>query len=168
MALTVVLSVGLDPQLLETRNLVLQSAGYIFVSAYSIKEAVERFQQGDFDLVLLCHSVPAKEKDHLFCWIRASGSRIPVVCVSGNPCPGDVVVGVTVSNEPGALLRGIREALIKPEKRAAETAAFRDKQEVTAAQGKEPPAASGHEQPQKLPRAVSSLLAARVDQFWKP
>lgn len=167
MALTLVLSVGLDPQLLETRNMVLQSAGYTLVSAHSIQEAVERFPQGDFDLVLLCQSVPAQQKNRLVNWIRASGSRVPVVCVSRNLDPGNAVIGVAVSTEPGSLLQGIREALINAEKSAVETAAFRDQQEVTATQGKKPPAASGAVQAPNVARAVSSLLAAQVGQSWK-
>ena len=62
MSLTIVLSIGFDPSLLETRSLVLQSAGYMVESASSLKEAVNRFQSGDFDLVLLCRSVPRKDR----------------------------------------------------------------------------------------------------------
>ncbi len=112
---TLVLSVGLDPQLLGTRDLILQSAGYIVVSTYSMREAVDRFRQGDFDLVLLCQSIPAKERERLTRWIRASGSRIPVVSVSGNLCPGDVAGGVTVGSDRRTLLWGIREVLISEE-----------------------------------------------------
>ena len=83
MALTLVLSVGLDTELLSTRNFVLHSAGYIVIAAFSPKEAVDRLRDGDFDLVLLCQSIPTKEKDHLALWIRASGSRIPVISISG-------------------------------------------------------------------------------------
>ena len=50
MPLGVALAVGLDPSLLRTRSQVLQSAGYIVVSASSVKEAVDYFQAGDFDL----------------------------------------------------------------------------------------------------------------------
>lgn len=142
MALTVVLSVGLDPGLLGTRNLILQSAGYIVVSAYSIREAVDRFQEGDFDLVLLCQSIPARERDNLSCWIRASGSRIPVVSVSGHSCQNDEFAGVTVGSEPGALLWGIREVLINAENSAARPTTHRDKQWETATQGKNPPTPS--------------------------
>ena len=141
MALTVVLSVGLDSELLGSRSLVLQSAGYIVVSAYSIKEAVDRFQEGDFDLVLLCHSIPSREIDRLICWIRASGSRIPVVSISGSLDQGDVFAGMAVSSDPGTLLQEIRKVLIGTEVSAARTAASRGKQKA-AAQGKMPPPTS--------------------------
>ena len=111
MALTLILSVGLDSDLLGSRNLVLQSAGYTVVSAHSVKEAVQRFQAGDFDLVLLCQSISMLEKERLTSWIRASGSRIPVVCVSGKLLDGYACSSGTVGSNPEALLAGIKEAL---------------------------------------------------------
>jgi DNA-binding response OmpR family regulator len=138
MALTVVLSVGLDPDLLRTRSLVLQSAGYMVVSAYSVKEAVDQFQAGDFDLVLLCQSIPTKERDGLTWWMRASAPGTPVVSVSGKLFSDDVVAGVTVGSEPSALLWGIREVLINAKSRTARRANPLGKQEVDAAQMKRP------------------------------
>lgn len=119
MALTMVLSIGLDAGLLRARNLVLQSAGYNVVSAFSIKEAVDRFQAGDFDLVLLCQSIPANDRDGLTARIRASGSSVPVVCVSGTLFSHHAVSDVTVGSEPGALLSGIGEVLSNTKNRAA-------------------------------------------------
>lgn len=75
MPLTLVLTVGSDPLLLVARSEVLKSAGYIIVSALSIGEAADHFLNGDFDLVILCHSVPTKERERLIRVIRASGCR---------------------------------------------------------------------------------------------
>jgi CheY-like chemotaxis protein len=77
MRTNVVLAVGFDLSLMRTRTLVLQSAGYIVESASTLKEAVDRFQAGDFDLVLLCHSIPMKDRDRLTCLIRATGALTP-------------------------------------------------------------------------------------------
>lgn len=140
MALTVVLSVGFDPELLATRNLVLQSAGYTVVAAYSIDEAIKSFHEGDFDLVLVCPSIPPKEKNSLSRWIRASGSRVPVVCVSGRFRQDGEFAGVRVDSDPAALLWGIREMLINAETSAARSAAGDDKQRTTAAGAKNQPA----------------------------
>ena len=148
MALTLVLSVGLDPKLLNTRNLVLQSAGYSVVRAYSLEAAVGCFQTLDFDLVLLCQSIPAEEKNRLTSWIRASGSRIPVVSVSDRlrqddaATHDDASTGVTVGSDPDALLWGIREVLINAEKPANWTAAYADREEVAAAPGRDLPKSS--------------------------
>lgn len=142
MALTLVLSVGLDPELLNTRNLVLQSAGYSVVRAFSLKAAVDCFRTFDFDLVLLCQSIPTKEKDSLTSWIRASGSRIPVVSVSGQFCQDDASTGLTISSDPGSLLWGIREVLIDAGRPAKWTAMSPDREEVAAAPRKESPESS--------------------------
>jgi CheY-like chemotaxis protein len=162
MPLTLILSVGLDPELLDSRNRILQSSGYTVVSAYSIKEAVDRFQAGDFDLVLLCQSVPAKERDRLTCWIRASGSRIPVVFASGKLRPGDAFSAGTADGDPAALLVRIREALIKTAIPAAWTAAFRVKQEVVAGPGKKPPASGNSREQQKETASKHLVPLART------
>jgi DNA-binding response OmpR family regulator len=57
MSLTVVLAVGLDPWLLATHTRDWRSAGYFVVSAYSIGEAFNLFNDSDFDLVVLSDSV---------------------------------------------------------------------------------------------------------------
>jgi DNA-binding response OmpR family regulator len=142
MALTLVLSVGLDSKLLDTRKLVLQSAGYTVVRAFSLKAAVDCFQTFDFDIVLLCQSISTKEKGRLTSWIRASGSRIPVVSVSENLCEEDHLAGVTVGCEPDALLLNLRKALNNLAISVARTAMFQDKQELAAAPGQKPPGLS--------------------------
>jgi CheY-like chemotaxis protein len=138
MALTLILSVGSNPDLMGARNQILQSAGYFVVPAYSLKEAVDRFQRGDFDIVLLCASLPTKDRVRLTCWIRASGSRIPVVSVSGEFCQEDLSTNETVASVPESLLMGIREALIKSTLHAASTANLRSKQEAPAIPRKNP------------------------------
>jgi DNA-binding response OmpR family regulator len=142
MALTLVLSVGFDSQLLATRNLVLQSAGYTVVRAFSLKAAADCFQTLDFDLVLLCQSIPTKEKDRLVSWIRVSGSRIPVVSISEELCQKDGFACVTVGSEPDALLSVIRKALSNSAIPEARTATYRDKQEAAVASRNKPPGSS--------------------------
>src|SRR6202034_3013643 len=69
-----VLSVGLDVRILDTRELILRSAGYSVVSAISIKEAVFLFKDGGFDVIVLCHTLSAKDCERLTGAVRASGS----------------------------------------------------------------------------------------------
>jgi CheY-like chemotaxis protein len=141
MALTLVLSIGLDPELLSTRNFVLQSAGYFVVPAYSLKEAVDRFVGGDFDLVLLCQSIPIRDKDRLISWIRASGSRIPVVCDSGKFNEDERVDGITVDGDLDGLLVTINDLLINAAPAAVSTPISCHKKDanVLAEQGKKSP-----------------------------
>ena len=112
MSQTLVLSVGSDPIVLDTRDLVLKSAGYIVVSAMSISEAVHLFQDGDFDLVILCHSLPIRESERLTRLIRASGSRTPIVSISGGAfAERNGFVDVTLDRDPASLLRGLEDLL---------------------------------------------------------
>ena len=57
MPLTVVLAVGLDSGLLATHTKAWRAARYIVVSADSIGEAIDHFNAGDFDLVVLGNSI---------------------------------------------------------------------------------------------------------------
>jgi DNA-binding response OmpR family regulator len=112
MALTLVLSAGLDAELFSTRNFILQAAGYYVVPAYSVNEAMKYFEGGDFDLILLCQSIPTKDRDWLTSSIRASGSRIPVVSVAGKLIEDDHFAGITVGSYPEELLTGIGDVLV--------------------------------------------------------
>lgn len=107
-----VLSVGSDSNVLNTRELILRSAGYIVVSALSIREAIYLFQGGDFDVAVLCHTLPVKDCERLTSAVRASGSRIPIACVSGGvPVERNAFADVILDKEPAAFLRGIEELL---------------------------------------------------------
>lgn len=78
MALTRILAVGQDPMILSTRCSILQSAGYIVRSARSVAEAIDSIHNADFDLLLLCHSIPLSDRDRLIRFIRSTGSQIPI------------------------------------------------------------------------------------------
>ena len=119
MQLAVVLAVGFDLSLMRTRTLVLQSAGYIVESASTLKEAVDRFQAGDFDLVLLCHSIPMKDRDRLTCLIRATGALTPVVSIARNHGECPEFVNATLEDGPNKFLAVIGEELGKAARRAA-------------------------------------------------
>jgi DNA-binding response OmpR family regulator len=128
---TVILSVGLDTHLLEIRNLVLKSAGYTVVTARSAREAIRVFQAGDFDLLLLGHCIPARDRERLAFLVRSFGSHTPVVCVANCSNQADSFADATLDANPKKLLLGLREVLLKAEKRvAAQEATFREKHET--------------------------------------
>jgi CheY-like chemotaxis protein len=116
MPLTIVLCVGFDLSLLRARGLVLESAGYLVESVSTFKGAADRFQSGDFDLVLLCHSVPRKDRDRLTSLIRSSGSRTPIVSIAGNLGECDAFATATLEDGPNNFLAGIKDVLVKAEK----------------------------------------------------
>ena len=110
---TVVLSVGVDYSVLARQRPVWQSAGCYVTSAGSIREAIVQLRDGDFDLILLGHSIPIESRERLTFLIRASRSQIPVVCVTDSPGGLDSSADVTICDEPGNLLQVIGELLAK-------------------------------------------------------
>jgi CheY-like chemotaxis protein len=113
MSQTRVLSLSSDPVILETGDLILRSAGHIVVSTTSIKEAAHLFQDGDFDLIILCHTLPAKDCECLTSFIRASGSRIPIA--SGLETFGEFNASAeaALAKDPVAFLAGVRDLLTR-------------------------------------------------------
>jgi DNA-binding response OmpR family regulator len=67
-----ILSVSYDAVLLATRQMLLEQKGYTVTSALGFREALEHCQSDRFDLFILGHSIPLKDKLHLIETFRAS------------------------------------------------------------------------------------------------
>lgn len=108
-----ILNVGYDALLLRSRTMLLQSKGYCVESASSIEEAIRRFRAGDFDLVILCHSIPPEDRKRLIFRIR-SFSTTPVisVAVAAVPYP-DPIATLSVGCLPDAFLGAIHTVLLQ-------------------------------------------------------
>jgi DNA-binding response OmpR family regulator len=111
MSLTVVLAVGLDSSLLAGQNSDWQSAGFIVTSTGSIREAIVQIRDGDFDLVLLGHSIPTDSRERFAFLIRAIGSRTPVISVTDSASQRDSFADATIRNDPSNLLQSIGELM---------------------------------------------------------
>ena len=111
MAIAVVLAIGFDPWLIEAQRTVWRSAGCFITAAQSMREALGEFMGGDFDLVLLDQSIPTEDRDRLTSWIRSSGSRTPVACITDSSDNPEDLAYSTIQNEPHALPRRIGELL---------------------------------------------------------
>jgi len=111
MPLTVVLAVGLDSWLLAIHTRDWRSAGYFVVSAHSIGEAINLFNAGDFDLVVLGDSVPIESRRRLTALIRASGSQTPVACIGNSSTTCDSLSDAPLKNDSSVLVAGLRELL---------------------------------------------------------
>lgn len=60
-----ILSISYDEALLQTRELLLKEEGYYVESAFGLSAAVKACQQGNFDLVVICHSIPVEDKQEI-------------------------------------------------------------------------------------------------------
>lgn len=114
MSAGLVLTVGENPNQLEKLNTLLRAAGHVVESASSITYAVHLFLAGDFDVVVLCHSLSLHERARLISAVRASGSYVSIIMVS--PPWRDAA-----PNQPAShlreLLRNVESALKRSVKR---------------------------------------------------
>jgi CheY-like chemotaxis protein len=141
MAHTVVLAIGHDPLLLQARSTRLQAAGYTVESFLSLKQALAQFRAGDFDLVIVCYSIPPEEREHLSSGIRAHSALTPIIQILEEPAnagldrtgpdnvdthkadlhvndPRAPWADGTVHDDPVRLLNALREALVLAAKKA--------------------------------------------------
>jgi CheY-like chemotaxis protein len=86
MPITALLAVGREFSQLKTKRSEWNSAGYIVSFAESIRKAIDHCTCGDFDLVLLDNSISDESRREFTSLVRASGSRIPVVCIEDSSC----------------------------------------------------------------------------------
>jgi len=107
----VILMVGRERILGETRSQVLRTAGYIVVSVFTPRQAIDEFVRGDFDLVLLCHSIPGDARERLVSAIREHTSRTPIVSVASFDGQFDGFADATIENDPHSLIDRLREVL---------------------------------------------------------
>jgi DNA-binding response OmpR family regulator len=73
-----ILSVSYDPNLLFTRQLILEQAGYQVTSALGFTKALAYCKNSSFNLLILGHSIPHSDKCALVESFRASCSA-PIV-----------------------------------------------------------------------------------------
>lgn len=110
MSVGLLLTVGDNPTHLDNLDSLVRAAGHIVESASSINYAVHLFLAGDFDLIVLCHSLSLEQRARLTAAIRASGSYVSILPLAPPSQEG------TASNLK-RLLRDIEAALkrsVKP------------------------------------------------------
>jgi hypothetical protein len=123
MPTAVILCVGVDLSLSRSESRVWQSAGYRMTAVGSIRDALDYIRYGDFDVVLMGDSIRLGERERLTFLIRASGSRVPVVCVTDSSSDRASFADATVTSDPSKLLQCIGELLTaQAEKPAANRA----------------------------------------------
>ena len=73
-----ILSISYDLTLLQTREIMLNQAGYEVVSAEGFAEAIEHCS-GNFDLIIVGHSIPQKDKRAIIGELHRQGCNAPVL-----------------------------------------------------------------------------------------
>lgn len=111
MSSSVILAVGQDPVLLKTRSQILRTQGFAVVAVFSLSKAIDRLTEGDFDLILLCHSIPVQIRERLVQRIREHTSGTPIVTVAAYSAQVDPFADATVENDPEHLVADLRHLL---------------------------------------------------------
>lgn len=110
-----ILSISYDEALLTTRQLILERAGFEVSSALGFAEALERCDSGqEFDLVLLGHSMPRKDKTALIGALRPT-CNAPVLSIRRHgeePLP-EANYSIDSYDGPAALIKAVKSALGK-------------------------------------------------------
>jgi DNA-binding NtrC family response regulator len=114
----VALTVGRDPLLAETRSQVLRRDGYVVVKSLSVQQALKDFVAGDFDIVLLCHTIPPEDRELLVKAIHSRRPNVPVVLVAGSFGAQLGTADAAVDSDPASLLSEIPKLVLKSSSKA--------------------------------------------------
>lgn len=73
-----ILSISYDSSLLFTRQALLEMAGYVVVSAEGFADALDQCS-GEFDLIIMGHSIPQKDKRAIIATLHQHGCDAPLL-----------------------------------------------------------------------------------------
>jgi CheY-like chemotaxis protein len=90
---------------------VLEEAGYNVTAATTSAETVERFFTGDFDLVILCHSIPIEERERIATLVHNHSPSTPVVLLADMATRRYNFGDLTVESDANSLLQSLPIAL---------------------------------------------------------
>jgi DNA-binding NtrC family response regulator len=107
-----ILSISYDESLLATRQMILEQAGYEVTSALGFAESLERSKQGPFDLVVLGHSLPLKDKSAIVAALKGKDKpKILSIRRHGYAPIPEADASVEAIEGPQAMLEAVRETL---------------------------------------------------------
>ncbi len=108
-----ILSVSYNPALLATRAMILNLSGYEVVSAEGFTEAVEHCRTDDYDLLIMGHSIPQKDKQAIIAEARKKRDGVPVLALlrANEPKLSEASQSMEASEGPESLLRCVRNLL---------------------------------------------------------
>src|SRR5262249_42516028 len=111
-ACTRILSIGHDHHLLSMRSLVLESAGFAVIEAYSVSDALRLAQSDAVDLVLIISSVPKADQKLLVSSIRDRRRLMPVLCIIAQDFVLPAEGSSGASRTPQQLIDALRRAAV--------------------------------------------------------
>jgi hypothetical protein len=86
-------------------------SGYEVEETFTMAEASKSVQSDLIDALVICHTVPIKEKKQLVSAVRKTRKLMPIFCICAHQhdlIPSDCA---SVENSPVAMLDSVREAI---------------------------------------------------------
>jgi len=80
-----VISFGYDPMLMTIRALLLRKARYKVLNTCSQQTVFTQLESRVFQLLIICHTVPADEQEFLIRCVRTRWPDVRIVCLSPVP-----------------------------------------------------------------------------------
>ena len=110
-----VFQTGEERLLLETRRRVLEKLGLAVVTAMSAEEALAQIPALQFDLVILCHSLPADRRRQIAAALRKLNPAAPILLVGREPgglaIDEDAAIDAVVDPHPERLTQTLSRLL---------------------------------------------------------
>lgn len=107
-----ILSVGRDPQLLNTRNRFLANAGFNIISATTMPQILNLVFEEKFDAALLCNSIQGEDRRMLAGIIARYYPAIPILLISdpssARPGYGTMITSGNLNNIVACLHQALR------------------------------------------------------------
>jgi DNA-binding response OmpR family regulator len=126
-----IVSVGCDALVFDSRNRVLESAGFEVVPCFSGERAAEICSNENFDLLLMCDSLPQSLREMLIHLLRNEKSATPIIMIYRmGELPEDLSfadAAVESLAGPERLIETVSFCLQKPAASAIAAAAVRQK-----------------------------------------
>src|SRR5436305_3667177 len=105
----VVLDAGRDPYHSRKRDQALAAAGYKVVTAHNSPDIINNLFDGDFDVVILCNSLPNDERRRLAGIIKSYSPSTPVIVLADTAESAEYDYGTLTSNSsPAWIVSAIR------------------------------------------------------------
>ena len=116
-----ILSVGKDPVVVQLRNAVMAAAGYRVNSPRTFDDIPGLLENEPFDIVVLGHTIPRRERIALIKRIRGLQKNVPILSLYTSPDTLDRLADCEVNalEGPEALLRAIQDCIGEPGSQAA-------------------------------------------------
>jgi DNA-binding response OmpR family regulator len=113
-----ILSIGYDAAVFDSRNRVLESAGFRIAACLTPERATELFVTEAFDAVVLCDSLPTNTRSFLMRALRGVKPTVPILMVYqvGEVCDDIFAADAAVESldGPERLIQAVFSLLHKP------------------------------------------------------